>query len=391
MIKNLLYAVFFVVSPLSAQTSVEELLHAIEQNNTELKALKEAGNAQRLENKAETALGNPEMEFNCLWGRPSTIGNRTDVAVNQPLDASTLFGAKRRLAKSKDAMVDGQYRIDRMRILLEAKLYAIDLTYANALLRELSQREQQALALANAQKTKLEKGEINVLEYNNVCLSLSAVKSAKTKAETERRTVLSHLERLNGGKTVSFDAVSYEEDELPTDFDSWFAQAAEQSPELAYIKKEMELAQKLVTYARYNQYPTLSVGYMSEKTMGEHYQGISFGLAVPLWNSHTKVRQAKAAVKAVQLRSDNARHQLYAQLKILYEHASGLKEAAQILRSGLQQASNAALLGKALNSGQMSVVEYLVEMGAYYDSVAGILAADRDYRKACAELSAFML
>jgi hypothetical protein len=57
----------------------------------------------------------------------------------------------------------------------------------------------------------------------------------------------------------------------------------------------------------------------------------------------------------------------------------------------LETANNTDLLTKALNLGQISILDYIVEIGLYYETVNRTLEAERDYQKAYAELTAVEL
>ena len=135
------------VLPLSAQSSFEEALAVIEQNNTTLRALRQEGAAQKADNRVGGALPDPEVGFNYLWGNPSVIGKRQDISVSQEFDAATVSGAKQRLAAAKDKSVDWQYAADRKALLLEAENCLCDLLYWNGLLQELAVRKQHAQTL----------------------------------------------------------------------------------------------------------------------------------------------------------------------------------------------------------------------------------------------------
>ncbi|MPN41856.1 hypothetical protein SDC9_189411 [bioreactor metagenome] len=54
-------------------------------------------------------------------------------------------------------------------------------------------------------------------------------------------------------------------------------------------------------------------------------------------------------------------------------------------------ANNTELLKKALDAGEISLLEYMVEMGLYYDIINQVLGTERDFQKAFAELSAVEL
>lgn len=382
---------FAAACPLFAQDNISKILSAVEQNNTTLKTLRATANAEKLGNKTGLFLPDPEIGFNYLWGNPSYIGSRTDVQVTQAFDIPTLSGMKKRMADDKNNMVEWQYRANRMNILLEAKEYLLDLIYYNGLLKEMMIRKSHAGTIASSQKTRMEKGEGNILEYNNVRLNLSKVEAGIQQIETERAAVLSQLARLNGGAAVSISDSDFEAVTLPADFNAWFAVAENKNPVLAYVKSDIALNKKQLSLNKAMNLPSFSVGYMSEKTAGQRYQGVSVGVSIPLWSNRNKVRQAQAAVTAAEVRKTDATVQFYSQLEILYQRVAGLQKAARTYRQSLAEANNSGLLKKALDAGEISILDYLLQAALYYDSVDKALAAERDYQKAYAELSAVEL
>ncbi len=380
-----------VTTSLFAQNNIKEVLNIIEQNNTTLKALRETASAQKLENRTDIYLPDPEIGFNYLWGNPSSVGNRQDISVKQSFDFPTISGLKSKVANQQNRLVDWQYKADRMTILLEAKQYYLDLIYYNSLLKELSIRKKHAETIAEGQKERLDRGDGNILEYNNVQLNLSTVNGEITRIETERKAVLSQLTRLNGGEELVLNAIEFNSVQLPQNFSDWYLTAEEKNPVLSYVKQEVELSKKKVSLSKSMGLPTFSTGYMSENVVGQRYQGVSVGISVPLWSNKNRVKQAKTAVKAAESRELDAKQQFFSQLEILYDRTLGLKNAAETYRASLNNANNSILLKKALDAGEISILDYIVEIGLYYNTVNQTLQAELDYQKAFAELSAVEL
>lgn len=378
---------------LRAQTDgIASVLQAIEKNNTTLQALRQTAEAQRLENHTGLTLADPEIGYNYAWGSPVAVNNKQNVSLSQTFDMATLSGLKSKVAGEKDKLVDWQYRTDRMAILLEAKLLCLDLVYYNAMLNELHTRLAHAQTIAEGQKQRMDNGEGNQLEYNNVMLSLSTLKSQMTLMEAEQQAVLSKLTRLNGGEGVAFTQSKYAPIVLPADFRDWYATAEAKNPALAYTGQEIELGKKELSLSKTMNLPSVSLGYEGEfEHGGNRHQGIAVGMSVPLWSNRNRVRQAKAAVRAAEARHNDARWQWRGNLEILYQRTSGLKAAADTYRTALDGCNNCLLLKTALNEGEISVLDYLVGIGLYYDAVDKALEAERAYQKAYAELSAVEL
>ncbi|MDR0750646.1 MAG: TolC family protein [Tannerellaceae bacterium] len=374
-----------------AQAPARSVLALIEENNTTLQSLREAAGAQKLENRAGIFPDNPEVGFSYLWGNPASTGNRTDFSLVQRFDIPTITGMKRSLAAGRDRLAEWQYKAARMDILLQARRYCIELAWYNALAEELDARLGHAAAIASACKERLDRGDASLVEYNKAELNLSTLRGEIARAGVEREALLSHLERLNGGIPVELADTRLNEGELPPDFDAWYTQAGEKSPVLAWVKQEVELGKKQVSLSRAMALPSFSAGYMSEQVVGQRYGGITLGVSVPLWGNRNRVRQAKAALKAAEARQTDSRQQFYSRLQGLYKRAQGLRKTAAAYRQALLQAGNAALLGKALEAGEISLLQYLQEMSLYYNTVDRALEAEKEYSLALAELWAVEL
>jgi len=383
--------VLFTGTNLNAQTNINSLLTSIEENNTTLQSLRESAEAHKLENKTGIYLENPEVGFDYLWGNPSDIGKRTDFSVMQSFDMAIITGMKSKTANKQNVLVDWQYKADRMNILLEAKQYCIDLIYYNALRKELDLRLQHARTIVNGYGDRLNSGDVSRLEYNKAQLNLSSVLGEISRIDVERNALLEQLKRLNGGKDIVLDDDRYDEVLLPPLFDDWFERTAAQNPLLAYARQEVEVSKQQVSLNRMQGLPSLSAGYMSEKVVGEQFQGLSVGISIPLWENKNRVKQAKAAVRAAESRAADSRLQFYNQLQLLYNRTAGLKVATEKYQQSLEMANSTELLKKALDAGEISLLEYMVEMGLYYDTINHVLETERDFQKAFAELSAVEL
>ena len=75
--------------------------------------------------------------------------------------------------------------------------------------------------------------------------------------------------------------------------------------------------------------------------------------------------------------------------------AKQLAEALQISRADyakvLEQQRNIELLNKALDAGQISVIEYFTEVSTLYQSRETLLQLEKDYRTATAQIYRYEL
>ena len=165
---------------------------------------------------------------------------------------------------------------------------------------------------------------------------------------------------MNGGKEISFELRSYRAASLPEDFESWYADAESSNPLLQYMIKEVGVHQNEEKLYRAMSLPKFSAGYMSEKVVGEQYQGLSVGLSIPLWENKNTVKAAQAQTLAGMALMEDSRLQLYNKLKNSYARAMDLKKSSDAYMESLGMVNNAELLKKAYDMGEISLIEYLV-------------------------------
>ena len=367
-------------------TSLQTVLDKIEQNNTTLKALRHEQEADRLQNRIGLNLTNPEVEFHYLWGTQSSGATRKDFSVSQSIDWATLSGRKRKVAQRQNGMLDLQYRQEQIALRAESKRQLLELIYCNARCRQMEYRLAQAQILADGYARRMQQGDATQLDLNKSLLNLATQKAEYHQALVAKNQVQNTLQQLNGGLAIEFKESDFPVTALPQDFESWYAQAEVRNPLLQYVKQEIELNREQVKLTRQENLPSLAVGYMSERATGEGFQGITVGLAVPLWENKNKLKQKKAAVLAAQSRADDTYTRFYVRVSGLYAQANSLHKIAQEYRQALGQTNSEALLSKSLKAGEISLLNYIDELALYYDSQDRLLAAERDYQQALTEL-----
>lgn len=377
-------------SPLLAQNTIDIVLVEIEKNNTTLSALRKRAEADKLGNKTGIYLTNPEVEFNYLWGNPSDFGNRTDFTIKQSFDFPTAYGHKKQIANIKNEQAELEYQKQRKSLLLETRVVCYNLTYYNALKVELSKRLSHAESIANSFKAKFDAGETNILEFNKAQLNLLNLSKEMESLDTERNALLGELSRLNAGVPIEFNASEFQATTLSTDFEQWYQQAEQNNPLLNWLKKEIEITEKQVSLSKAMSLPKLQAGYMSESIVGQDFKGLTVGLSIPLWENKNTVKYAKANTVALESLATDNKIQLYNQLKVLHTKAIELQNSSSDYQLKLQSLNNSGLLKKALDKGEISLINYILELSIYYESVNNLLELKRDMNITIAELNQYL-
>lgn len=363
----------------------QSVLVQIEQNNTVLAALRKQADAEKIGNKTGIYLENPEVEFHYLWGNDSET--RTDWAASQSFDFPTAYYHKRKVSDSQNKQVDLKYLIERKDILLEAQSVCIQLIYQNALSIELKKQYDLTLQVADAYETKYKTGDASVLDLNKAKFDLLNAQKDYNASMTEKEFLQSELVRLNGGNPIDFSFTEFPRILLPPDFEGWYAVQKDKNSQLRYYQQEVFLSKQSEKLQRSMNLPKLSAGYMSEKVAAaEHFQGVTVGISIPLFENKNTVKQIKAQTFANKELEIDASLRDYHQSEALYKKVMNLQQILNDFKTYQLSDDTAVLLKKSLDAGEISLIEFITELGIYYSLVKDMLETERDLNLTFTEL-----
>lgn len=374
-----------------AQSTVENVLLRVEQNNTTLAALRKMTDAEKIGNRTGLALQNPGAAFDFLWGSPQEIGNRTDIYINQSFDFPTVYAFKSQIASMKNEQAELVYREQRTGILHRAHLICIDLIFRNAEKTEYSKRYRDAQLLQAGYEAKLERGEAGILELNKIRLTVLSYAQKLKNTDIELEALQSELAGLNGGQIISINDSIYTGPQTVVDFEQWYARSELKNPLFQWFRQELSIARKQEQLNFSQSLPSFQIGYMSEKTVGIRYQGITAGIMVPLWENRNKVRFAKARSMAVQSMEADEKFRFFNEMRTLFNKANALKTGLSEYQQKFALLNDPALLRKALDQGEISLITFLSERSLYYQGVDDMLAMEHDLNILWARLMKYQL
>lgn len=370
------------------QNSLEE----IASNNVQIQAYRSQLQAQQAANGAALRLPDPEAEVAYLFGSPKGIPNRTNVSLTQTLDWSVILGRKRALAEADNQVALQTYRSALQRVLADADRALTSVVYSNRLCSELTLRDSIARDMLKLYAEKFQRGDISQLEYNKVRLNASMSQAELARAESERMQAQLALQALNGGKPLDFSSANYPSSaqSLPP-MDSLLQVAQLSSPAVAAAQAAIVQSRAQERVARAEALPQLTVGFQGEYIRQNNYSGLSVGFTLPLWgNARQRVRQAQMQTVANELSLADAQQQLSQAIRQQYAQAQALQRTADELQEELSLTSNDRLLRRSLELGQISLLDYLLEVSFYYSARTAQLEAERDAQLALSQLRGMM-
>lgn len=373
--------------------SIDEVLQSVRQNNKMLKAGESQTEALKLQARSENNLADPTVTYSHLWGNHEGMGFTGELVASQAFDFPTLYAQRGKLNQERFRTFDAQQSALRQQILLQTELACMDLIYLNRLQALLDERLHNAEELSRFYATQLEKGATNIIEVNKIELELLNARNETRQNEAARKAKLEELKALNGGVAIEFtDSVYRSVLEYPVSFEAFQLEALGELPEVNELVWSEAAAERQIAVAKNQWLPNLTVGYrMNPSSGGERFNGFIVGVSIPLFSNRNKVKQVKAEHYAANQRLSGVMKTQTAALHQLWTKAGELKKSVDEYATVLEQQNSIALLNKAIQAGQLSMVEYFVNVTTFYQSMQNYLQLQNDYQKTLAEMYRFKL
>ena len=376
----------------NGQNSIDAVLRSIEANNKELKANNQLTVSKKLEAKLDNNLPDPSVSYVHQYGNREGMGIQGELVASQSFDFPSVYVQKNKLAKSKAASFDRQGAEFRQQILLQAKEICLDLVLLNQQRALLDQRRQNAEQLAELYAMRLETGDANILETNKIDLELLNAKTEARMNESARIAKLQELATLNGGIAIDFTDTTYMSDGDILSFEELCAEAVTSNPQLLTLKSEQVAARRQLSVNKSKSLPSFELGYrMNTATGGERFNGFLVGISIPLFSNRNNVKQAKAQALYTDLQLESTTTTVESELHQLYNQSVALKTSMDEYNTVLKSQNSLALLNKAIQTGQISMIEYFVDVTTFYQSMQNYMQLQNEYQKVMAQLYKYKL
>ena len=388
---NIILPLLILTLNLNAQTTIDSVLSNIATNNKTILANVKYWEAKKLEFKTGLTPYNPKIDYDYLNGSPATAGNQTDFVVNQSFDFITAYSKKKQLSNEQIAQAEFQMFSTRQDVLLAAKIICMELVYRNKFQSEVTKRKQNTDKWLTDFQTRLDKGEGNILDVNKAKLQLIEINASFQGNLSAINQLNQKLTELNGGNFIEFKDTVYSQ--LPTlpDFETLETEIEANDAVRKYLEQEKVIGEKSLELSKAMALPKLETGYRYQAILGQKFQGIHLGMTIPLWENKNKVKAQQANMVFNDFNLQDHRNEHYYDIKQKYEKQSNLRITLTDYETLFGSLNNVALLDKSLSLGQISSIEYFMEMTYYYNALKNYLLTEKEYHQTIAELYKYTL
>lgn len=364
---------------------IADVLRSIEQNNKELQAQQQMTEAAKMEVQTQNSLSDPTVEYSPFFAKEVDGVASSELVVSQEFDFPTLYAARCRSGKLQQEVLDKQQLAVRRDILLSAKNLCLDLILLNQERALLEARRKNADELLALFEKRLEEGDAGVLEVNKIKMERMNVQTEVAQNNAAHRTALQSLLAMNGNLPLEFSQDTYPQVEGVKDYNALYDEMMLTDADLLASDAAARAAAKEVNVNKQNWLPKLSVGYRRNTSLGEKSNGFLVGGSIPIFSNRKKVKIARAQEVSARLQLDNVRLQAEAAVQSRFNEARQLEEAMKAYDVPLMHRT-LDMLKQAVVAGQLSIIEYYVEVDGVYRNLQAYMQVESRYQKLMADI-----
>lgn len=383
------------------EMGIEAILKQIANNNRQLQAYAQTASAQKYSNRADNNLPNPTVNYAHLWDSKDKNITVGELVVAQSFDFPTLYATRGKLNRTRNAALDANYTSQRQEVLLQAKTLCLDIIMLYRQQQLIDERLHNAEEMAALYHKRLEEGDANIIETNKTQLELLNVRTearlnqSSLQSRIKELVALNDLQPLGAGRPLPgptpytpemLNLTETPTTPLPTDFQKLCEELIAADASLQTLRLNAEAARRNVSINRQGWLPGLELGYRRNTESGHPLNGIVVGFSIPLFNNHGKVNAARADKQAADYQHESARLTTESSLWQIYDEATVLQKSIREYEETMNSQSNQVLLRKALDGGEISLIEYFAEIEILYKAQANLIALQTQYEKAMAQL-----
>lgn len=371
---------------------IDGVLQQIEQNNLSLRAHSSLTEARTLDARTANQLPNPQVQYVHAWGTPAEAGQNGELVATQSFDFPTAYARRSQMAKMQRSHFTADHALVRQQTLLEAKKLCIDLIALRRQKAVADERAQNAERIAEVYGSRLNAGKGNILEKNRTDMELTAARNAVSMLQIEIEAAENRLRTLNGGEQIVFTDTKYAPlaELLPlAEMEALYSTA---DPALLVAASQVEIAEQSVKVERAKTLPQFTVGYKLAHSTGQHFNGVVVGMSVPIFSGYRNTRAAKAQAAYAEAEHLSAVNDVRTSLAAMYERMEVLERSiAEYRQIESEMSDYRSYLSRAIEAGQISIIDYYSSLANYYDVVSARIDFERQLQQVHAEITSVML
>jgi cobalt-zinc-cadmium resistance protein CzcA len=279
--------------------------------------------------------------------------------VNQSIQFPTIYGAQRKVMKTKSLLTKNQYAIDEQLLKKEVSKVYYEILYWQSMQKNYKYLDSLYVDFARAADLKYKQGESNYLE--------------KLTAETKGKEVNIQLTQIQESIQKSYIQLNqwlqtdekYVVDDLPMERIPLQLLDTANNPALNYYENATKLSTEQLKLERQKLLPDLNASVFNGTNNGEgdrSFSGFQVGVAIPLWfgTQKSKIQAAKTGASIMESESKNFKVQLTSKYDLLQSDMRKFEKGIEYYETSGKRLAQETLFHarKAFRSGEINFLQY---------------------------------
>jgi outer membrane protein TolC len=196
---------------------------------------------------------------------------------------------------------------------------------------------------------------------------------------------------MNGGIPIEIKDTEYPIIlEVPS-FDEIHDSIEANDPNLKYLEHQIAIHQSELGVAKAMSLPKLEAGYHYQSVLGQTFNGAHLGVSIPLWQQKNTIKAEKSFVQHASFQFEEHKLEHFYGIKEQYEDYLNAKQTLEEYQEVLNSINCEELLLKSLELGEIDYITYSLDIQYYYTAYDQLLAIEKDYQLAVAQLFKYQL
>lgn len=379
-------AILFTSATIHAQTSFNEIVDIILDNNTELKSQLAQIEAQRLDDADANALADPEVSVSRVWGRHG-IGNKLQLDVAQEIQWPGVYAERSKAAALTANAGTAAYQTARTALKTQVIQTLMELVYVRqqiALARLLSEN---MVKLTEAIDKGVKGGHLTVIDKKKSEMENYGITNSLNSLCSREKQIIASLQGLTSANIDLSDITAYPVQ--PVLNIEEYKTLAETSPAVAEQHAIADQETQNAKVAHMSRFPTFTVGYQHQAEMGDRFNGFTFGMNLPVFQGRHARKAALERKNAAQLIGQSTIEKQLGEIDALYSELLTNKQQIEDYDKVFGDNKYLEYVLKAYEGGQISVLEYITEMQYYNELTQTRLDSEYNYHIALSSLNQY--
>lgn len=370
----------------NAQGDCVDYLKKVEANNFGLKVAQKR--AEQAVVAAGTGIAPDDPQFS--FGHMRNGGEyEQDVELMQGFDFPTVYVQRMRMAKRSKELAGKELQWNRQELLLQAQKEYFRYVFLEKKHVLTEQQKASTLKLGEAIDFRYKIGDATVIEQQKVSLANTSAENFCKLVTNEINQQIALLELIAGQKELKLKTEAYPAAPNLT-LDSILALYSK-APQIVVQQQRIANAEGRIGLAKAQWLPSFAIGYARVTSPAENLSGVRASISIPLWRNRNTVRSAKAQLAsegAVLVQQELVLEQ---QVRALFAQQQTMATSLESMREAIEKNDVPVFLLKALKEGEMSLIDYLNEIGFFYEKKLELLELEYNYKLIGLELYKVLL